>query len=179
MPEIRFVVTIDSVRRRPRPHTLGRMLSWMSNAGCHGPVQPLRAATAPIWLSRQSRTEEDVLARTRRIALATAVSAVCAGSKMNARSLCAPSPLMSDATSGVKGAGATHIGDVGQVGVHAGATHQIQEAVERVGVDAQPLQHGRIHVEQRRQLVVAPPSLHRSEDEQLVLDDGGRPPPPA
>src|SRR5690348_9423441 len=76
----------------------------MSSDGVHGPRQLLRAATLPICAVRQSRTRDGALARSVCIADATAGSLAVLGSKMNARSLRAPSPLMSPPTIGVNGA---------------------------------------------------------------------------
>ena len=89
--------------RRSSPSPAGRQLSCRSRAGCQGPVQELRAAIRPSWRRRQLRTAEGAVASSACIPFVTAVSAVNPGSKMNARSFLAPSPLISDRTSGVKG----------------------------------------------------------------------------
>src|SRR5207244_3268864 len=60
--------------------------------------------TRASCLTRHRRTAPGASAIRVRIAFPTAVSGAVAGTKMNARSLRAPSPLMSDPTTGVNGA---------------------------------------------------------------------------
>src|SRR5690606_23513326 len=70
-------------------------------------VQPsrqlLRSAILPIWEVRHSRTRSGTFASSRAMPFAIAVSGALFGSKMNARSLYAPSPLTSPRTIGVNG----------------------------------------------------------------------------
>src|SRR5438132_1615236 len=103
-PPIRFTVSTESVSRRSSPNQAGRQLSCRSNDGCHGPAHEFRAATRASCLTRHRRTAPGASAIRVRIAFPTAVSGAVAGTKMNARSLRAPSPLMSDPTTGVNGA---------------------------------------------------------------------------
>src|SRR5437867_6267161 len=103
-PPSKLTVSRDTVRRRASPKYAGRQLIWKSSAGCQGPLQELRPATCPSWRRRQSRTAGGAVASSARIAVATEGSVAVAGSNTNARSLRAPSPLMSEPTSGVNGA---------------------------------------------------------------------------
>src|SRR5260221_14628936 len=72
----------------------------MSSDGDHGAEQLFRVAMVPSCERMQSCTPTGALARMREMPLPTAVSAVAEGSKMNARSLRDPSPLMSPLTVG-------------------------------------------------------------------------------
>src|SRR5438105_80232 len=103
-PPNRFTVRSDSVSRRSSPSPAGRQLSCRSSDGCQGPVHEFRAATRASWVTRQRRTAPGAPAISVRIAVPTAVSRAVAGTKMNARSLRAPSPFTSDPTRGVNGA---------------------------------------------------------------------------
>src|SRR2546425_9405462 len=103
-PPIRFTVSTESVSRRSSPNQAGRQLSCRSNDGCHGPAHEFRAATRASWLTRHRRTAPGASAIRVRIAFPTPVSGAVAGTKMNARSLRAPSPFTSDPTTGVNGA---------------------------------------------------------------------------
>ena len=101
MPPSRFWVVIERAKRRCSPRMLGRRLSWSSTDGCHGPRQLLRAAIVPIWLVRHATAPPEPVSSRRWSAEATSKLVVGdAGSKMNARSLRAPSPLTSPATPG-------------------------------------------------------------------------------
>src|SRR5204863_4409323 len=102
-PPSRFTVSSDTVSRRSSPKYPGRQLTCRSSDGRQGPVQELRAATRPTWLSKHVRTPGDAVASSARIPFTTAVSAVVAGSNTSARSLRAPSPFTSEPTSGVNG----------------------------------------------------------------------------
>ena len=74
------------------------MLTWNSIDGRHGPVQLFRPAIELSCAAMQLRAPPEVALSIRFIPLATPVSVVVAGLKMNARSLRdEPSPLMSPA----------------------------------------------------------------------------------
>src|SRR3989442_6267042 len=103
-PPSKLTVSRHTIRRRASPKYAGRQLTWKSSAGCKGVVQELRPARCPSWRRRQSRTAGGAVAISARIAVGTEGSAAVAGSNTNARSLRAPSPLMSEPTSGVNGA---------------------------------------------------------------------------
>src|SRR2546422_2901047 len=103
-PASRFTVSTETVSRRSSPNQAGRQLSCRSNDGCQGPVHEFRAATRASWVTKHRLTAPGASAIKVRIAFRTAVSGAAAGTKMNARSLRAPSPLMSDPTTGVNGA---------------------------------------------------------------------------
>src|SRR3989454_5404158 len=111
-PPSRLTVSRDTVRRRAGPKYAGRQLIWKSSAGCHGPVQELRPATRLSWCPRQSRTAGGAVASSARIPVATEESDAVAGSNTNARSLRAPSPLMSEPTSGVNGRSEEHTSEL-------------------------------------------------------------------
>ena len=103
MPPIRFAVTSENVRRRSRLNAVGRQLSCKSKLGCHGPEQELRDESVPSCAARQACAGLSFEASSFAMPAATAGSAAVAGLKMKARSLRAPSPLMSALTIGVNG----------------------------------------------------------------------------
>src|SRR5207244_2474047 len=65
--------------------------------------QVLRPATVPIWLTRQSRAGDVASTDCSPAFNAESAAPSLVGSKMNARSLLNPSPLMSPEISGVNG----------------------------------------------------------------------------
>src|SRR5690348_4174760 len=88
------------VARFGSPTFAGLNLSCTALAIVHGAWQLARDANCPICFERHARAAGAPVARSVRIAEASE-SDDFVGSKMNARSLTIPSPLTSDATSGV------------------------------------------------------------------------------
>src|SRR5690606_16339574 len=98
-----FCASTEIVSRRPTLGRFGRRPRRMLRDCVQPSRQLLRSAILPNCDVRHSRTRSGTLSSSRAMPFATAVSGALFGSKMNARSLYAPSPLTSPRTIGVNG----------------------------------------------------------------------------